>query len=112
VGTQVFDDGSSVTTDASGNVVSIVNSAGEAQPVPPADGSATMQQFSALFNQGVAAVTSTIATKLQGSLSGGGSATPGTPKPAASIVPANLQKYVPVALVALLIFAGYKYLKR
>jgi hypothetical protein len=75
--TQIFDDGSSVTYDDAGNVISVVNSAGVAQYAPPTDGSAIVQQFASLFTKGIQAVANSVAIKLQGSLSG--AAAPGTP---------------------------------
>ena|SRR3989442_1708349 len=107
MGLQIYDDGSSVTTDASGAVVGVVNSAGVAQYVPPADGSAPMQEFRALFTQGVQAVLSTVSNRLSGSLAG--SQPSGTPQRQAT--QASLQKYLPIALIAVLAVVGFHYLK-
>src|SRR5712691_7873936 len=105
-GTQIFDDGSSIFYDASGAVTGVVNSAGVPQYVPPADGSAVMQEFSALFSQGVQAVASTVTNRLKGSLAGASPA--GTPQSQASVFSkANLQKYLPIALVAALAVVGF-----
>lgn len=107
--TQVYDDGSSVTyDDASGAVTAVINSAGQSQYVPPADGSGAMQQFAALFNQGVQAVTSTVSTRLQGSL-GPKSTPPGTPQPVGAL--GAYQKYLPLALIAGGVLLAVKYLR-
>lgn len=53
--TQIFDDGSVLTYDNDGNVISAVSSDGEALAVPGPQGSGVVQQFSTLFNYGARA---------------------------------------------------------
>lgn len=98
--TSVYDDGSSVTVDVFGNLVSIIGSDGVAQPVPPQGGSPIVQQFAALFNEGIRAVLSP------------------TPNPAAQSQPVQTQAtvasainaYLPWVLIAAAVFAGYRFL--
>lgn len=92
LGQQVFDDGSTVTTDDSGNVIAVTNSVGDAQYVPPSGGSAIVQQFSALFNRGIQAVADTVSVKLA-SAGGKPAAAPGTPQSGAK------SNYTPLLLL-------------
>ena len=67
----IFDDGSTLTYDAAGNVVSHTDASGTAVAVPPAEGSPIVQQFSNLFNYGIRAA-------IDKYVSPGASAAPGT----------------------------------
>jgi hypothetical protein len=53
--TQIFDDGSVLTYDNDGNVISAVSSDGQALAVPGPQGSGVVQQFATLFNYGARA---------------------------------------------------------
>jgi hypothetical protein len=56
---QIFDDGSILTYDNDGNVISAVSSDGQALAVPGPQGSGVVQQFANLFNYGVRAAIDT-----------------------------------------------------
>lgn len=100
--TSVYDDGSSVTVDQLGNIVSITDSEGRAQSVPGPSGSGVVQQFYELFNYGARAAIDRAAR--------GQGAAQAAAQPAPVTQP-NLARYMPLVLLAAAVFVGFKLLK-
>jgi hypothetical protein len=96
----IFDDGSTLTFDSAGNVVSHTDAAGNGVAVPPAGGSPIVQQFADLFQYGIRAA-------IDSRLTGAQAATraPGTP------VLSNELQLRGLLVIAVLGFVAFKFLK-
>ena len=92
--TSQFEDGSVLTYDGDGNVISHVDAYGNDVAVPPPEGSGVVQQFRTLFDVGVRAY---LDDRFRSS---GGTPTPGTPGAPGAPQPtqAPWQRFVPVLL--------------
>lgn len=103
---QIFDDGSSITTDDNtGQITGVTARDGTPQPVPPVNGTPIVQQFADLFNYGVRAVINA-STRAPGA-SPAASAGPGAPAASAVASSASVTRLILLAAAAAF---GYKLL--
>ena len=96
--TQIFDDGSSVTIDATGNLTAVTDQAGNAVAVPPPAGSPVVQQFMDLFNYGARSVLDASLRKTAGP-----AAAAGAPATGFALTPATKNLLV-LGLIGLFVY--------